>query len=289
VGYIDDPIVGNKFRLRFESGRENDVPDRVEFFYAKCGCYQDVLIDGAPADPEAPGPRPGAAIDVDHQQMFVQGEVGIGDRVSLFGELPIGFLRPQEFVGDPVGFGNQNGIGDIRAGIKIAAVSLDRHVVSLQLRGFFPTGDAAKGLGTDHAAMEPSLLMFHRAGDRGAIESQVGLWYPFSGASGKPLDADASFAGPIFFYGIGPSVEVYRGPRVSFAPVVELVGWRILDGFQTVLGVPFEADGTNIVNIKVGARLAWDDGGSIYGGWGRALTEQHWYQDIFRLEYRRAF
>ena len=50
-----------------------------------------------------------------------------------------------------------------------------------------------------------------------------------------------------------------------------------------------DASGTNIFNIKIGARLAWDDSGSIYGGWGRALTDQHWYHDIVRLEYRQTF
>ena len=38
------------------------------------------------------------------------------------------------------------------------------------------------------------------------------------------------------------------------APVVELVGWRVLSGFQTVAAT-VDAGGTNIVNLKFGARL----------------------------------
>ena len=41
------------------------------------------------------------------------------------------------------------------------------------------------------------------------------------------------FAGNIFSYGIGPSFDLYRSGNVRFAPVVELVGWHVLSGFQT--------------------------------------------------------
>ena len=46
VGYIDDAVVGSKVRVRFETGFHNHVPDRAEFFYAKCGCYR--TLDAAP-------------------------------------------------------------------------------------------------------------------------------------------------------------------------------------------------------------------------------------------------
>src|SRR5688500_12922263 len=40
VGYIEDATVRTQVRMRFDAGFGNDVPDRAEFFYAKCGCYQ---------------------------------------------------------------------------------------------------------------------------------------------------------------------------------------------------------------------------------------------------------
>src|SRR4051812_32979462 len=36
VGYIDDPVIGSKFRIRFDAGLHDPTPDRAEFFYAKC-------------------------------------------------------------------------------------------------------------------------------------------------------------------------------------------------------------------------------------------------------------
>ena len=109
-----------------------------------------------------------------------------------------------------------------------------------------------------------------------------------------PLASSEKCSGKVIFYGIGPSFEVYSGNRVRFAPVVELVGWHILDGFQTepggpLLGASRDVGGTNIVNIKFGARTTIDNRSSFYVGYGRALTDAKWYEDILRLEYRYSF
>jgi len=48
-------------------------------------------------------------------------------------------------------------------------------------------------------------------------------------------------------------------------------------------------DGTNIVNIKIGARLDTGALGSIYAGYGHALTSARWYEDVVRVEYHIAF
>ena len=83
------------------------------------------------------------------------------------------------------------------------------------------------------------------------------------------MDNETKFAGKVFFYGFGPSVVVYQNDALRLAPVVELVGWRVLDGFQTP---PAEAEGTNIVNLKIGGRIEGRGGNSFYFGWGKALT-----------------
>ena len=82
-----------------------------------------------------------------------------------------------------------------------------------------------------------------------------------------------------------------RTDRVRVAPVVELIGWRVLDGFQTIAPALGDADasGTNIVNLKFGARVVWNNRGSVYVGYGKALTDAMWYDDILRFEYRQGF
>ena len=93
----------------------------------------------------------------------------------------------------------------------------------------------------------------------------------------------------MFFYGIGPSYETYRSPSFTVAPIVELVGWHAVGGFQTPSGADSLAGGWDIVNLKFGARMLFNDRSSIYVGYGHALTADSWYTNILRLEYRRGF
>ena len=89
-----------------------------------------------------------------------------------------------------------------------------------------------------------------------------------------------------------PSFDVVSTSRVSFTPVVELVGWRVIDGNQTCAtsdnGCTSDAD-DNIVNLKIGARTTVNGRSSFYVGYGFGLTDATWYDDILRFEYRVGF
>jgi hypothetical protein len=295
VGYIEDSTITTQLRVRFDSARHLRAPDRAEFFYAKCGCFTGLPESHPFYDPDAPGNADGILTDANAQHLFVQGEMGVmANRGSLFFELPVRWLRPNAFaVGS---FDNQSGISDLRFGAKFGLMSTDNGQATALLRVAVPTGDAAKGLGTDHVALEPALLVGQRVSDRVGVEAQFGAVIPTGGSAGLPTAGEDKFSGSVLYYGIGPSVEIYRGDRVRFAPVVELVGWRVLGGFQT--GDPTVTSGpssgfasatdvaANIVNLKVGARLIFDDRGSLYVGYGHHLTDAAWYEDIFRVEYR---
>ena len=290
VGYIEDSTVASQFRLRFDAGFGNAVPDRAEFFYAKCGCYQ---FDAPPfGDLEAPGPGGGVPTELNFQQLYILGEYAPSERVSVFAELPLRLIQPQGFLdfGSPYDpFGDSSGLGDIRAGAKFSLASDQNHHVTLQVRTGFPTGDASQGLGSDAFTLEPALL-FHQSADRLSLEGQIGSWHPFGGSKG--VDSPDKFSGNIVFYGIGPSFDLVQTERVSFAPVVELVGWRVIGGFQTAcaadLTCTYDAD-DNIVNLKVGARTTINGRSSLYVGYGFGLTDAKWYEDILRAEYRVSF
>jgi hypothetical protein len=285
VGYIDNAIVGSQIRLRFDAGFNNNRPDRAEFFYAQCGC------DGPPAR----GPGPDLVSLLNFQQLYMRAEYAPVHRFSLFAEVPIRWVQPQQSVLQtipPSGrFGNQAGISDVQAGFKFALLASDDRYLTFQLQADFPSGDSSKGLGTNHYSVQPSLLFFQRVTERISFEAQLGDWHPAEGAS-------PNFPGDVFTYGLGPSYELYRGDRVRFAPVIELVGWRVLDGLETNgdLFLKFSpnppivtADGTNIVNLKLGARTSIGDHNSFYLGYGQALTHEVWYKHIVRLEYRYTF
>ena len=290
VGYIEDASVRTQFRIRFDGGWGIDSPDRAEMFYAKCGCYRDLA--GSPLlDPDAPGPRPGLVTDMNFTQFNVFGEYAVSPRFSVFGEAPIRSIKPQTFLAGTGSFDNQSGFGDLMAGIKFSLLSDDMRDVTLLFRATLPTGDAAKGLGTDHASFEPALLYRQEVNERVSVETQFGVWNPIGGSRG-PLATDDKFAGSVLYYGIGPSFDLVTTDRVRFSPVVELVGWRVLRGFETktvLTGTGGNVDGLNIVNLKLGARTSFNNGGSVYVGFGWGLTDAIWYDKIFRFEYRAGF
>lgn len=291
VGYIEDAIVGSRIRLRFDAGFGNTVPDRAEFFYAKCGCFRDLSRSLPVFDPDAAGPGPGVTTDVNFQQLHLEAEYALGDRFSVFGAVPVRWLQPQVFVPDIEGrfgtFDNQSGLSDIRAGLKVALSAAATHALTAQFQAFAPTGESLRGLGTNHWSLEPALLYFQRLSDRVALESQVGAWLPTSGSPGVPTAGSEKFSGKVLFYGFGPSVTIYSSEAFQVTPVVELVGWRVLGGFQTA--AVLDASDTNIVNLKVGTRLGFGARSSVYVGYGHALTDAVWYDDLVRLEYRFDF
>lgn len=289
VGYVDDAIVGSQVRIRFDAGFKDNAPDRAEFFYPQCGCFGG----------NAPGPKPGASNDINFQQLYFQAEYAPVRRFSIFTEVPFRWIQPQSFIpktfSGTTTFSNQSGISDVRAGFKLAVTASSDHSLTFQFKAYFPSGDGSRGLGTAHYSIEPSLLYYQRLSDRWAVESQIGGWLPINGSS---LSGVGNYAGDIFFYGFGPSYQLVNRENIKFAPVVELFGWHVLGGLE-LLGTGLlppantatvaDASGTNIVNLKIGARTSFGRHNSVYVGFGQAVTHSVWYEHIVRLEYRYSF
>ncbi len=298
VGYIDNAIVGNEVRVRFNAAFNDQFPDRAEFIYGKCGCYRNPMLPPPPGpfDPNAPGPGPGIPNNVNFQTLSFMAEYAPIRRLSVFAELPIRWLQPSGVVppGDAMpAFSNGAGISDITLGLKYAMLVTEHNYLTAQLTTYFPSGNALHGLGTNHYSLEPALLYHGTVSDRFTVEGEIGGWLPTGGSAGDPTTGSQGFAGNIFFYGIGPSYTLVDGDKFRLAPVVELIGWSVTGGQQTEItstgGPTFSASGTNIVNIKLGARMAFREHNSVYIGYGRPLTSADWYNDILRVEYRYSF
>jgi hypothetical protein len=286
VGYVDDSTISSRVRVRFDSGYGIEAPDRAEFFYAKCGCYRGLPTSNAAYDPNAPGPGPGVVANMNFNQLYILGEFAPSEKYSLFAQLPFRFLRPDTFAPGTGSFGNQNGIGDLQLGAKGALISNSQRQMTAMLKIGTRTGDASKGLGTNHATIEPSLLYQERLDDRFAIEGEFGDVIPVGGSAGVPTSSSDKFSSAVVYYGIAPSYQAYRSSTFTVAPVVELVGWHVLGGFQTTAGSDSPIGGWDIVNLKLGARVLFNDSSSIYVGYGHALTKTSWYDNILRFEYR---
>jgi hypothetical protein len=294
IAYIEDATVTSQVRVRFDVGFGIDAPDRAEFFYAKCGCYK--LDDPPFFDPDAPGPGPGVPTELNFQQLYVQGEHAMRPGLSLFAELPVRAIQPQGF--EDFGpryapFPDQSGIADIRFGAKVSLRADENRDLTLQVRASTPTGNASKGLSIDHWSIEPVLLYQQTIGERAGIEAQFGTFHPFGGSVGAPTSGSDKFSGDVLFYGIGPSFDLVANDRFRFSPVLELVGWHVMGGSQTLCpGAQCTYavdDHDNIVNLKLGARVTAANRNSFYAGYGWALTDAVWYERVFRLEYRYEF
>ena len=289
VGYVGDSTIGSQVRVRFDAGRNLVAADRAEFFYGKCGCYRGLPKTHPFYDANAPGPGSSQFAwleGLNFEQLYILGEYAVKDRVSLFAEMPVRWISPLRFNAAGGTFGNQSGASDLRAGVKLSAMSTDRRQVTVSVMVTAPTGDAAKGLGTDHASVEP-VLLYSEQMDKFGIEAQFGDVIATGGSAGLPTSGSDKFAGNVLYYGFGPSFDVYNKGGVRFAPVIELVGWHLLGGFETL--DTSSVKGMNIVNLKVGARVVMANKSSIYIGYGKALTDNTWYDKIVRAEYRVGF
>ena len=265
VGYIDAPIPGNVLRLRYDAGYDFLFPNRGEFFYANSA-------------PDGPGlPRPESKVD--YQELFLYGETLLCPRVSAFLDVPVRAINPEVNA-------NATGFSDLSTGVKVGLVSDPLWQLTGQFRVYAPTGDGDRGLGTAHVSLEPGLLFQARGPGRSNLYGELRYWIPIGGTD---------FAGDVARYGLGASYDLLDpadGLRVT--PVVEFVGWTLLDGQQSrltpagLLG-PQDATGDTIVNAKVDVRFGWGGPMDVYAGYGRAITGDQWYQNVLRLELRRAY
>ena len=251
VGYVEDSTIESKVRVRFDSAFENPLPDRAEFFYGKCGCYHDLDHTSPAFDPDAPGPSPGIVTDLKFQQLYLEGEMAVSDRFSLLAQIPIRWLQPQSFVPGSGSFENHSGLSDLRLGTKIGLHNTADATVTAKVEVFIPTGDSEKGLGTNHTSVDPAVLYRQDLSPLFAIESQFGVWLPIGGSAPVPTSGDGHFAGPVLYYGIGPSFTVYQTDTVRFAPVVELVGWHVQSGNQTDRNTSMPAAPTSSTSSSV--------------------------------------
>jgi hypothetical protein len=264
VGYIDPAALATMFRLRFDAAYDNNRPNRAEFFYPQGGF------------PGSPGP-PLPETRVDYQEASGYLEGLLAPRLSAFIEAPVRFFNGEVNA-------NAAGLSDINAGFKFALRSDDDGLLTFQFRTYVPTGDADRGLGTNHVSLEPGLLFLHRLSDRLNLEGEFRAWVPVGGTS---------FAGNVLRYGTGLSYRWQCTEDVSLSPVAEVVGWTVLNGRESSVsptGTVIEsAAGDTIVNTKLGLRLGLGDVASLYAGYGRPLTGEVWYKDIWRFELRLTY
>ncbi len=286
--YVDDAAIARQFRFRFDGAFNNPLPDRAEFFYGQCGCFNR---SQNPPVPPAPGP-PLAETSVDYQEYSMYLELAPREKFSSFFELPFRAINPD--VNE-----NHAGLSDIVTGFKLGLITRQDRLLTFQLKTYIPSGDANAGLGTGHVSLEPGILYFRRLNNRLTVNAELRDWIPLSANN---VDGQL-FAGNVIRYGFSSAYDLFQMPVCGntacagcgrnlhrLSAVTEIVGWSVLDGlaFDGNTGRLLDADGTDILNIKFGLRYSVN-GKSLAISYGRTLSDDTWYSDIARLEYRIAF
>ncbi|MCS6850022.1 MAG: hypothetical protein NZ700_02495 [Gemmataceae bacterium] len=265
VGIIDPAFPMSIVRLRYDDATGMNRPSRAEYFYAR----------GAPFGPGLPLPES----NVNYQELGVYLEWAAYPRFSVFVDAPTRFL-------DPTINTNSAGFSDLITGFKWAWLFTEQAVATFQFKTYIPTGDADRGLGTDHVSLEPGFLLFWRVGNFLDVEGELRNWIPISGTN---------FAGDVLRYGLALSLSHHRAAdRYWLTPVAEFVGWTVLNGKESVAfsATDFyvqQAGADTIVNVYYGARLGWGQRIDFYGGYGHPLTGEFWYRDFLRFEARLHF
>lgn len=265
---IDASRPSNNFRLRFESARDWEFPDRVEYFWSHVGVKGPSLGGTTTLDPS-----------VDYQDLRLAMEVG-GKKFSATTEIPLRFINPTIL-------GNTGGMGDMVVTTKTVMIDGESLRLTQVLRNQMPTGSFKRGLGNGHVSMEPGFVASYKWDDRTLIHNELKLWFP--------LGAEPGFSGPVLRYGFGYANVLYESDTFAVIPTFELVGWSVLTGQKSVgSDTPQSIDGENIINLYPGVRLV-RDGDSELGlfelgiSGGTSITERHWYRSVIRLDLRWTF
>jgi hypothetical protein len=261
VGYIDSAPPADQLRLRADLGSDFPTPNRAEFFYPR-------------SRPGGPGlPRPERSINFQEYTLYL--EKTLEPAWSVFVE---GGARAI----DPEINANSTGPTDANVGFKYAFVADPCQVWTFQLRAYLPSGSTSRGLGTGHVTVEPAVLGFVRLTQDLGLAAELRYWDPIGGTD---------FAGPVVRYGLGLRYDLWQRDDWRFAPTVEAVGWSVLSGRESRLSAAgivrvLDSGGTNVVNLKLGARIDLGEQAGLFVGYGRAVTGERWYRDIVRVEFR---
>jgi len=296
-GYIDSAIIRTRVQFRYDNVQGGNS-DRAEYLY---GAYntQVAPVIGLGGNGTVLGPSRVIIDNLDYNEVSSFLELALSDRLSGFVELPVRW-NDIDGIALPGGDLDDSGLADMNAGVRYGIIQDCDRYLTVQLKVFAPTGDAASALGTGHTSLQPGLLFQHDRG-RWFTFGEVHDWIGLDGSTftantaGDPLDG-RRYDGNVLRYGLGAAYALGENPCCDrrLLAVGEVVGWTVLDGLQTLVDTTdpnnvlfnvVDANGDSIVNAKVGVRYT-SGNHSLYAGYGFPLTNTEWYSDILRVEYQ---
>ncbi len=244
-------------RFRWNHGENLILPDRNEYFWGAIG---------------GPGPGlPETGLDYDELTIYLE---TASDNFSLFIETPYRNNDPD------INFGS-GGFGDLRFGTKSLLVDCELLQFTFQFTTTVPTGRSGNGLGTGHTSLEPALLASLKLAPDTYMQAQLAEWIPLGGTPGVQ--------GSLLRYNFAFNRVMYRPlPDTDLIGILEFGGFAFQAGGFTdpVSGLVLPSNEDGYFYLGPGLRLSVCDKLDVGFGASFALTDQHFADQIYRIELR---
>jgi hypothetical protein len=249
----------NNIRIRSDFQYGWQFPNRAEYLWA-----------GPSKGPRLPESR------LDLQEYSVLMETGT-DNFSIGTELPLIWLNPTI---NP----NTSGFGDMSVTTKLVVLTGRSLQLTQLTRTHMPTGQASSGRGNGHVAMEPGLITRYTWDDRTMFHGMTTFLFP--------IGSDPSFSGEILNYSLGIARVWYENDQFAIIPTIESINWSVLSGARGI--EQNKISGDYISNLHPGVRFVFDRGGDLGlfeagFGTGFSLTNNHFYESLFRFDLRWSY
>ena len=249
----------NNIRIRSDFQYGWQFPNRAEYLWA-----------APPKGPKTP------EIGLDLQEYSILMEMG-SETFSVGTELPLIWLNPTI---NP----NTSGFGDMSVTTKLVLLKGQSLQLTQITRTHTPTGQASSGRGNGHVSMEPGLIGRYTRNEKTMFHGMITLLFPIGG--------DPNFSGEVLDYSFGVARVWYESDQFAIIPTLESVNWAVLSGAKGIEANKISGD--YISNLQPGVRFVFDRGGDLGlfeagFGTGFSLTDNHFYQSLFRFDLRWSY
>lgn len=265
--FVDGARPITQTEVRWNAGRGGVFPDRSEFIWAR-------------ADGMGRGPKPLAAGvfggDFNFDELVVITETA-KDKLSAIIEFP---YRAVDHDNYPHGAG----FGNMGIGTKTLLCDCELMQFSMMMKTYLPIGNALKGVGNGHVAIEPSLLF--------ALKLTCDCYIQGQFIETIPIGGDQDYAGSVFHTHFSVNNVLYRfGPDFPLVGTFETATYSFQDGAYTdpILGPYQSASKTTYVSMGPGLRLMFCDKLDIGFGALIAVSGDHFAREYYRTSVRLRF
>ncbi len=280
-------------RFRYDYAHNMAFPDRSEFFWAS-GRPQ---VENGQFNFRGPGPRPRDLVlrDGRNLQNVIAGPGLINvHQINLYQE--VAAERASFFINLPYRSHNsrfyphQAGFADLDLGTKSMLLDTELLALTFQFRTYLPTGNAAKGLGTGHVSLEPSLLGTLKLASETYLQAQLAQWIPIGGSQGAE--------GGVLLYNFAFNQVLYRfTPNTPLIGTFDMFGATFQDGvyFDPFIGLidPERAlrrsTGGTYFNVGPGLRLSVCDILDIGSSITFPISKNQFGEPLLRVEMRLIY